>query len=370
MRSRRGHSGAALLAALVGVLVGAVLVWTWMERHPTPGPGVGITVAPPGEALPPVSQAGQDAITAAVAKVGPAVVNIDTKVGPETRGFGFLQEPFPRAGQASGIIIDGRNGYVLTNAHVVKNAVEMEVTLANGRTFPAKLVGSDPLTEVAVVKIPGSSNLPQATLGSAGDLPIGAWVIAIGNPFGFENSVTVGVLSAKGRAVGGPTGVALEDLMQTDASINPGNSGGALVDLNGKVVGIPTAVIPQAQGIGFAVPVDVARQVAERMIRGGKMPWMGISHRQLSPREAKALGVPEGKGSLIVEVIRGGPAARAGLQPGDVIVRVNGKRIATVNDVGKQVRSHDAGSRIAMTVWRSGREVKLEVTLGAVPTGL
>lgn len=370
MRTRRGHAGTAMLAALVGVLLGAALAWHWMGRQSGSGPGAGITVAPRGTALPPVSQAGQDAITAAVAKVGPAVVNIDTQVRPGADGFGFLQDPFPRQGQASGTIIDGKNGYVLTNAHVVKDVSAMQVKLADGRSFPAKLVGSDPLTEVAVVKLVGARNLPQATLGNSTDLPIGAWVIAIGNPFGFENSVTVGVLSAKGRAVGGPNRVALQDLMQTDASINPGNSGGALVDVNGNVVGIPTAVIPQAQGIGFAVPIDVAKQVAERLIRTGKMPWMGISYMELPAKEAERLGVPGGKGAIIVEVARGGPAAQAGLRPKDVILKVNDKSVTSKGDVGKEVRAHDVGTRLTLTVWREGREVRVPVTLGAVPPDL
>jgi len=365
MRRTRGAAAAVLLAALVGVLIGAALVWVWLSKQQAPT--ARITVAH-GEALPPVSRQGQDAITAAVAKVGPAVVNIDTKV--VTHGVGFLEEPFPGRGQASGTIIDGKNGYVLTNAHVVKDATQIQVTLADGRTFPAKLVGSDPLTEVAVVRIEGGRNLPQATLGSSADLPVGAWLIAIGNPFGFENSVTVGVLSARGRAVGPPRGVVLQDLMQTDASINPGNSGGALVDLNGNVVGIPTAMIPQAQGIGFAVPAEVAEQVAERLIKTGRMPWLGISHKELSPKEAASRGVPSGKGSLVMEVVPDGPADKAGIQAGDVILKVNEKRVNTAKDVGKEVRAHDAGSQITVTVWRKGREQKAEVVLGEVPQNL
>jgi serine protease Do len=377
MNRQRGQIAAVLLAALIGLLIGAALVWGWLGRREAAR--AEITVAPGGATRPPVSQEGQDAITAAVAKVGPAVVNIDTAYRPPAESgaertlremMGLPREPFPRAGQGSGFIIDHQNGYVLTNAHVVKNAAAIQVTLADGRGFQAKLVGSDPLSEVAVLKISGGKDLPQATLGTSTDLPIGAWVIAIGNPFGFENSVTVGVLSGKGRSVAGPGGVVLQDSLQTDASINPGNSGGALVDLNGNVVGIPTAMIPQAQGIGFAVPIDVAEQVAERLIKTGKMPWLGVSHRELLPRGAAALGVPDGKGSLIVQVIRTGPAERAGLQRGDVILKVNEARVSTSRDVGKLIRAHDAGSPVTITVWRDRRERKVEVILGAVPPNL
>jgi len=359
MSGKRGQVAVALLAALVGVLIGAALVWGWLARH-TPAGEANVVSCP--TSAPPVSKQGQDAIIAAVARVGPAIVNINTLV---RAGVGDA------AGEGSGVIIDSAHGYVLTNAHVVRNTSRLVVQLTNGRSYNARVVGSDPLTEVAVVQIPGGKDLPPAaTLGNSEALPIGAWVIAIGNPYGFQHSVTVGVLSAKDRSIRAPNQVMLQDLMQTDASINPGNSGGALVDLSGNVVGIPTAMIPEANGIGFAVPINVAKQVAERLIKTGAMPWLGISHKPLEPREVEVLAPPGGRGSIVEEVVSGGPADRAGILRGDVIIRVGDLAVKTPQDVGSAIRSHDAGDRLPITVWRDKHEVRLEVTLGAVPPNL
>jgi serine protease Do len=325
-----------------------------------------------------ITQESQDAITAAVDKVGPAVVNINTFFAPPAqdpwqqilrRQLGMPAQPFPRAGQGSGIIIDGKKGHVLTNAHVVRGAQKVVVSLPGGRQLDASLVGVDPLTEVAVVRVAGN-DLPEAELGSAEALPIGSWVIAIGNPFGFHNTVTVGVLSAKGRQISGDTEIVLDDLLQTDASINPGNSGGALVDLTGRVIGIPTAVVPYAQGIGFAVPIDTARVVAERLIENGAMAWLGIQHRGLLPEEATRLDLPARRGTVVFGVVPNGPAAQAGLRPRDLIVSIDGQPIESSGDVGAVVRQHTPGDPIAVTVVRKGREMTLQVTLGAVPAEL
>ena len=369
----KGRFLTVVLAALVGVLVGAALLWTALQR------GLPELLAESASGTPvsspPLSRQSEDAITAAIARVGPAVVNISTLVRPPVRDpleriwrdiMGIPSEPFPRPGQGSGIIIDGQRGYVLTNAHVVKGAAQVEVSLASGQRFEAHVAGVDPLSDIAVLQVPGR-DLPAATLGSAADLPIGSWVIAIGNPFGFENSVTVGVLSAKDRQIKGPDGRLLQDLLQTDASINPGNSGGALVDLTGAVVGIPTAIIPYAQGMGFAVSVDVAKEVAERLIATGKMPWFGIIHRDLLLEETERLRVPEGKGALVWRVVPGGPSDKAGIRPGDVITRLGDRRVDNARSFGAAVRSYDAGERINVTVWREGRELVLTVRLGEVP---
>ncbi len=275
---------------------------------------------------------------------------------------------FSAKGQGSGVIIDSGRGYILTNAHVVKDTSRVVVQLSNGHSYDAHVVGSDPLTEVAVVQIPGGKDLPRAaTLGDAEALPVGAWVIAIGNPYGFQHSVTVGVLSAKDRQVPAPNGINLQDLMQTDASINPGNSGGALVDLSGNVVGIPTAMVPQAHGIGFAVPINVAKQVAEHLIKSGAMPWLGIAHVSLSPRDVERLSPPNQRGSLVKAVKSGSPADRAGLQPDDVILRVGYRDIRNASDVGTAIRAYDVGAKVPIVVWRKGKAVRLEVTLGSVP---
>jgi len=364
-----GRVSSVALAAFLGVLAGAALVWALARPRPIPAGGAKAATAGP---LPAVSAASQDAITAAVRRVGPAVVNISVLFQPTrqdlmARAFGF--EPFPRAGQGSGVIIDGRGGYIITNAHVVRGARRVMVTMQNGKRLEAHVVGIDPLSEVAVVKVPGSDH-PQAALGSAQDLPIGSWVIAIGNPFGFENSVTVGVLSAKGRQINAPGGASLQDLLQTDASINPGNSGGALVDLNGNLIGMPTAVIPYAQGIGFAASIDSAKQVADKLIQTGKIPWMGIQHATLPPEETARRDLPSGPGSTVVGVVRDGPAATAGILPGDLIVRVGDQPIKTDRDLNQAIRAHNAGDRVDVTVIREGGELTLPVTLGALPTNL
>jgi len=366
---QHGRASSVALAGFLGVVVGAVLVWAVVRRGPAPVARPGGSTPVQAQASPGVSVASQDAITAAVQKVGPAVANISVLFQPQQqsqlqRRFGM--QPFPRAGQGSGVIIDGKKGYILTNAHVVKGAQKVMVTLADGRQLEAHVVGIDPLTEVAVVKVAGD-DLPEAELGSAEKLPVGAWVIAIGNPFGLENSVTVGVLSAKERQVPNPNGISLQGLLQTDASINPGNSGGALVDLSGRLVGMPTAVIPYAQGIGFAVSIDVARQIADRLIQTGKVPWLGIEHASVAPEQAKKLGVPTGKGTVVFGVYPNGPAAQAGLQPGDLIVRVAGEAVADEKALGSAIRAHNAGDRIEITVVRKGREMTLTAALGAVP---
>jgi serine protease Do len=357
------------------VFAGAAVIML-LGRTTATGPGGELPVAAPRGA-PVVSGESQDAITAAVAQVGPAVVNINTIFKPPARTpqeewlrqfFGAPAEPFPRRGQGSGIIIDEERGYILTNAHVVRGAAQVRVSLSDGRSFEARVVGSDPLSEIALLKIPGG-DLPSATLGSTEGLAVGSWVIAIGNPFGFENSVTVGVVSAKDRQIRVPdTGHVLSDLLQTDASINPGNSGGALVDLNGNVVGVPTAIIPFAQGIGFAVAVDVAKQVAERLISTGKVPWLGVTHQALLPEQAARLEVPDGKGTLVVAVDPRGPAAKGGVKPGDVILRVGDQAVEAAKALGSAVRSYDVGTRVEVLVWREGREVKLDVTLDEVPS--
>ncbi len=372
-----GRASSTVFAALLGLLVGAMLVLALRRPTPEPEPPRDRQAAPPAVATV-VDRSSQDAIVAAVEQVGSAVVSITTLFRPPAedpmervlrRSLGIPRDPFPPSGQGSGFVIDGERGYILTNAHVVKGAQRVAVSLADGREFEAEVVGLDPLTEVAVVRVPGK-DLPEATLGTTEGLAIGSWVIAIGNPFGFENSVTVGVLSAKEREISGPNNIVLQDLLQTDASINRGNSGGALVDLNGRVVGMPTAVIPYAQGMGFAVSIDIARQVAERLIESGRMPWLGIQHRPLLPEEARQLGLPEGKGSMVFGVVPGGPAAQAGLRRGDLIVSIADHPVNKRWDLGKAIRSYDAGEVVEVTVIRDDREVILRVKLGAVPAEL
>ena len=366
-----GRTASAFLAGFLGVLVGAVVMWLGTGRHPG-GPGGADRSRP----APSVSQQSQDAITAAVAEVGPAVVNINTLIQPRIspmekmiRGaMGMPTEPFPSPGQGSGILIDGERGFVLTNAHMVTDVVSLQVKLADGREFRARVVGVDPVSDIAVVQIPGG-DLPVATLGSVSSVPIGAWVIAIGNPFGYENSVTVGVLSAKSREIEHPNGMILRNLIQTDASINPGNSGGALVDLSGNVIGIPTAIIPQAQGMGFAISADVARQVVKRLTEKGGAAWLGVVIRPPTPQEAEKAGLSELVGAVVVGITPNSPAARAGLRAGDIITGWGDQVVEDDRHLGDLVQSHRPGDTVAITVWRGGRSLTTGLTLQEAPPG-
>jgi len=302
-------------------------------------------------------------ISQAVAKVAPAVVRIDTTIGGAPSRLEGLFGPSPQGmlpqhGEASGIIIQARKGYVLTNAHVARGARKITVTLPDGRSLNGKVLGSDPVTDIAVVQIKGGK-LPQAQLGSSDRLRVGSWVIAVGNPYGLDNTVTTGVLSAKGRVLAGQGGFAVTDLLQTDAAINSGNSGGALVDLQGQVVGMPTAIIPSAQGIGFAVAIDTAKYIVPQLVRTGKAvhAWLGISY-----------GPPaKGEGAVVHRVVRGSPAAKAGLEPGDLIVAVQGKTVREMEDLVQALRERKPGDKVEITFARRGKRQTASVGLAEMP---
>jgi len=375
MRRKRGSAFGSGLAAFLGLIVGAAIMLAVVK--PSTGASPVVVASSPDARAVDVTTTSENAIVAAVRKVSPAVVNIDTLFKPtsQTQGsrimrqMGIPTKPFPEAGEGSGVVIDGKKGYILTNAHVVKNAQKVVVGTPDGKQYDATVIGIDPLTEVAVVRV-AADPLPQATLGSPRDMPIGSWVVAIGNPFGFESTVTVGVLSARGRQIETPGGLVLDELLQTDASINPGNSGGALVDLEGRVIGIPTAEIASAQGIGFAVDMDVAKQVADRLIATGHMPWLGVQERGLTPDEAKKVGLAEGAGNLVVAVVPKGPAAEAGVKAGDVIVKLGDRDITRQSTLRSAIRSYNVGQTADLTVIRSGKRMTIPVKLGAVPQTL
>ncbi len=320
----------------------------------------------------------QDAITSAVEKVAPAVVFIDTKFQVSTP-FGFPDFFYPffgqdqiQEGQGSGVIVDGKNGYIMTNAHVVSGAVDIRVTLPDGRSFQGKVVGSDSFSDIAVVKV-DATNLPQATLGDTANLKVGSWAIAIGNPYGFENTVTVGVISAKNRSITNPeTGRPLQDLIQTDAAINPGNSGGALVNIKGEVIGINTAIIPYAQGIGFAVDINAAKQVFNDLITTGQAvrPWIGITYSKITQDTAKKLNLPDQMGVIIVEIVPGSPAQKAGLQVNDVIKAIDGTPIYKIDDLRNLIKGKKVGDSINLTIWRAGSTLNLSLTLEQMPSTL
>ena len=314
----------------------------------------------------------QDAIVSAVEKVGPAVVNIDVRMTGRDRDLPpFLREFMPRGsdpppereGEGSGVIINGREGYVLTNNHVVREANRILVKLKDGRRFVGKVIGVDNFSDVALVKIPGG-NLPTATLGSSKDLPVGSWAIAIGNPLGFQHTVTVGVISASGRDL-----FPLENLIQTDAAINPGNSGGALCDIYGNVIGINTAIIPTAQGLGFAVNIETVKYVVEELLRNGKVnrAWMGVSFETLDEELARRKSIKQIPGVYIASVQPNQPAAKAGLRRGDVITAVNNRPVQEDNMLRDFVRRRKPGEKLTFLVARGGKAMVFTVTLGVMP---
>lgn len=335
-------------------------------------------------------------IAEAVERVGPAVVRIDSarsvasaKEIPEAfknpffrRFFGNdLQPPEPRErmerGTGSGFIISS-DGRMITNAHVISGAQTVKVTLKDGRTFPGKVVGVDQVTDVAVVKIE-ANNLPIVRLGTAEKLVPGEWAIAIGNPLGLDNTVTVGIISALGRSssqVGVPD--KRVSFIQTDAAINPGNSGGPLLNAKGEVIGINTAIRAGAQGLGFAIPVETAQRIANQLFAKGRVdhPYLGIKMVTLTPELRKDINqdnnagfkVTQDTGVLIVSIAKNSPAQAAGIQPGDIVQKVGGKVVKSAAEVQQQVEASTVGASLVIEVFRQGNTQKLQVRPGAFPT--
>ena len=310
----------------------------------------------------------------AIQKVGPAVVNIDTTTRRSRSLFDEFfgdffggGEPAPQevpSGQGSGVIIDGQKGLILTNHHVISRATTITVSLPNKQTFEAQVLGSDPTSDIALLKIDGS-NLPQAKIATAETLPIGSWVVAIGNPFGFKNSVTVGVISATGRTLRSPAGTTLQNMIQTDAAINPGNSGGPLCNLNGEIIGLNTAIISQAQGLGFATPAETIRWVVKEIEQYGKVrrPWPGFFVRDISRRAAQQIGLPSPSGAVIIQIEPGSPAARVGIRQLDVIVEIDGRTIESADDVVEIFMQARIGGTMNITLWRDGERIKKSLPL-------
>ncbi len=309
-------------------------------------------------------------IAQAVEKTGPAVVRIDATRTSRRGRFSNRQAN----GIGSGFIIDS-NGTILTNAHVVKGASRVRVTLSNGRNFMGEVVGLDELTDVAVVKI-SANNLPTVEIGNSQNLKSGEWAIAIGNPLGLDNTVTSGIISATGRS-SGVIGASEKRVrfIQTDAAINPGNSGGPLLNQRGEVIGINTAIIGRAQGLGFAIPINKAQQIATQLIAGEKVahPYLGIRMTTLTSdlkqdlsREL-GLRLSANNGVVIVDVARNSPAARAGLRPGDVINQIDGQLVKTADDVQRAVENTTVGGNVQVGINRGGTNVNIRVQPGQFP---
>lgn len=285
--------------------------------------------------------------------------------GPTTQKEHFL---------GSGVIVNP-DGYILTNNHVVANASDVEVVTRDRKNYKAKIVGRDAATDIAVLKIE-ATDLPIITIGDSSKLQVGDVVFAIGDPFGIGETATMGIVSAKGRTLGGAI-ERYEDFIQTDAAINPGNSGGAMVDVRGNLVGINTAIIPgQTQmgeggniGIGFAVPVNLAKNVMQQIINHGKVErgYMGLLPEDLNPQMAKQFGRNEGGGVLVSQVSAGTPAAKAGLKVGDIILQVNGQDVSGAEDLRTRIASFEPGTSIQLKVWRDGKTLEVPLTLEAQP---
>lgn len=317
-------------------------------------------------------------------RLAPGVVNITSTILERDFFFNIV----PKQGVGSGIVVDKR-GYIVTNHHVIEDASKLEVTLENGKKYTAKLVGSDPDTDIAVIKIDApSSELVIIPMGDSNKLRVGQKVLAIGNPFGLGQTLTTGVISSVGRSLRSVTGVLVENVIQTDASINPGNSGGPLIDSSGRMIGINTAIFSPTGaniGIGFAIPINTVKTVVEEIIEQGYYahPWLGATLLTLYPDIAEALHLPVRQGVMLIEVAPGGPADRAGLKGGnmqaqvgnylliiggDIIVKINGEDTIEAEDVIRIIRQHRPGDKIKMDVVRwNGSRANITVVLGERP---
>jgi serine protease Do len=329
---------------------------------------------------------GLPSLSELIKDVKPSVVNISTTTvfkGPDMqeRFFG-QQNPFkdffgndffekffgdtPRRefkhrSLGSGFIID-REGYILTNNHVVEKAVSIKVKLSDDKEYDAKVIGRDAKTDIALIKVDAKHNLPVAAFGDSEKLEVGDWVIAIGNPFGLEQTVTAGIVSAKGRVIGaGP----YDDFIQTDASINPGNSGGPLFNLKGEVVGINTAIVSGGQGIGFAIPINVAKEMLSQLKSKGRVArgWLGVAIQKVTPEIAKNFGLKESEGALVSDVMEQSPAEKAGIKRGDIIISFNGKKIKDMDMLPRLVGGTEIGKQAKVVIIRDGKNLEVNVVI-------
>jgi serine protease Do len=357
----------AVVAGLLSGGLSAVAVANLVADPPATDGGVA-TETPDADPVSEVRIEESNAVINATNKVAPAVVRINTTTGGLISG----------SGTGSGVIFDA-DGWILTNRHVAEGAESMTVILNDGREFEGTVYGLDSLTDLAIVKIEGE-DLPVAPIGTSADLEPGQLAIAIGNPLGFSNTVTTGIVSGLGRVITASdasqtSAETLRDLIQTDAAINPGNSGGPLVNSAGQVIGINTAVNAEAQGLGFAIPIDVAKPIMEQALAGEELerPWIGVRYLPVTPELADAEGLSVDAGALVSSagdagaVFPGSPAEAAGLREGDVIVSVDGDQITAETDLATLMLSRSPGDTITLRVLRDSSVTEIQVTLGVLP---
>jgi Do/DeqQ family serine protease len=330
-------------------------------------------------------------VVVAVKKVSPVVVNISSEfeVRKRVNPFsGFRMDPsfenffndffdpgferrYKRSSLGSGVIIDGKRGFILTNQHVILKSKTITVGLKDGREFKAHIVGADTDSDLAVLRISSPKALPDIIMADSSNLMIGETVIAIGNPFGFSNTVTTGVISAINRSVR-TEDMVYHDFIQTDASINPGNSGGPLLNINGELIGINTAIYAKAQGIGFAIPINTAKRIVSDLIRYGEVipAWIGITVQDIDPDLASYLKASAVKGVLVKKAEKSGPASKGGIREGDIILSMNTRDINSEKDFQRAMIAYSAGEKIDITIWRNGKTKTVSVKTSAFPKEL
>lgn len=333
----------------------------------------------------------ETAVVRAVRQVAPAVVNISSEYEVRKRtspfsGFGMnpffdsffkdffepgFEQRYKRNSLGSGVIIDGQRGFILTNAHVLEKMGKITVALKDERQFEAQIVGADPDSDLAVLKIDANSPLPAIAMGDSDDLMIGETVIAIGNPFGFSNTVTTGVVSALNRSIRSDERV-FQDFIQTDASINPGNSGGPLLNINGNLVGINTAIYAKAQGIGFAIPINKAKRIVSDLIRYGEViqAWVGITVQDIDEKLAGYLNLTDRKGVLVTAVEKESPALMSGIRDGDIIRSVGKRKVLSVADFQAAMKGYTAGDRITFQLRRNQKNMTISLEAVEFPLEL
>jgi len=369
-----------ILGAIIGGLIGSVGGYYLINnKNKTSPTEISNNILPTQEVYVPSSLGSfEKDIVNVVKKTMPAVVNISTVTLVEDFFFGV----YPQSGIGSGFIIDPK-GYILTNYHVVEGARKIDVTLSEGKKYTGKIVGYDKRSDLAVIKI-DAENLPYLPLSDSDKLEPGQFAIAIGNPYGLNRTVTLGIVSALNRTIIEPNGVRLENLIQTDAAINPGNSGGPLINIKGEVIGINTAIKSDAQGIGFAIPINKAKEIANKLIKEGKItyPWIGIRGYAITSDMLDYIKFPVNKGVVIAEVVPGSPADKAGLKGGnrviyvdgtqiivggDIITKIDGKSVESMEDLRSEIQKRKVGDTVEITYIRNGKEYTVKIKLEAMP---